>query len=139
MNARQLVNELRCEGVELEASGGQIVVRGDAMAFTATMRAKVIALKPELLALLQPTGTMSEAEYERAALECHRRCLTHLGRAYGYSESMLAIAREWLAACPKGGTFHVGARRIRIDLHHGGVAYLRHPSADSPRGAGMDP
>jgi hypothetical protein len=134
MNARQLVNELRCEGIELEASGGQIVVRGDAAAFTPTMRAKVIALKPELLKLLQPVGAMSDAEYERAALECHRRCLTHWARAYGYPESLIALAADWLAACPKDGTFHVGAECIRVDLHHGVVARFRHPRAEGQGG-----
>ncbi len=134
MNAPALLAELRCEGIEVEARGDRLVIRGPREAMTGALRARVLGHKPELLALLRREGEQAEVAWAARELACYRAYVAALARGFGYDEESIALACEWMAR--RGGAFRVTSERIEIQLGDGVVAVVRHPAhATSARGA----
>src|SRR5207244_12145426 len=86
---------------------------------TPAWRAKSVANKPELLALLRRQAESAAADYDRAVRAWSAEYLTHLTRAFGYPAEIVRAALEVLARQPRGRGFHVGKDIIHIEMGDG--------------------
>src|SRR4051812_519287 len=64
MAVKSILAEARAAGIELRVDGSRLRVLGDARGYTPALRAKILANKPELVALLQRESVDAARSYD---------------------------------------------------------------------------
>jgi hypothetical protein len=114
-----LLDSLRERGIELRVDGSRLKVSGDARAYSPALRAKLLALKPEIVAHLQRDAEASGESYEHAVRAWESEYVTHLARGRGYAEDLVSVALEIASKRPHGEPFSVGANLIVVSMGEG--------------------
>lgn len=118
-SAAAVLAETRAYGIELAAEGGELRIHVQAGVLTPALRAKIVANKPELLALLRRQAESAAADYDRAVRTWNAEYVTHLAHAFGYPAEIVRAALEVLARQPRGRGFRVGKDIIHIEMGDG--------------------
>ncbi len=117
--ATTILAEARAYGIQIVADGARLRVGAPDGALTAAFRAKIIAHKPELLALLRGEAETSDVAYRRAVASWRAEFLTLLARARGYPDEALRAALDVLGRQPTGWDFRVGKDVMVIEMGDG--------------------
>ena len=88
----ELLEELRARGIELHANGATLRVVGSKGAYSAAIRARLLASKPEILEHLRRVEESAAARYDREERAWAAEYLAHLAVARGYSEELARAA-----------------------------------------------
>ena len=115
----ELLEELRGRGIELRVDGTRLRVLGEKSAYSPALRAKLLALKPEIVAHLRGEAEDSATKYERDVRAWEVEYVAHLARARGYSAEAAKLAAEIVSKRPKGMSFSVGAELIVVSMGAG--------------------
>ena len=114
-----LLEELRGQGIELRVDGSRLKVSGDAQAYSPAVRAKLLALKPEIVAHLRRDAETSNETYERDVRAWEKDYVGHLARGRGYAEELVRVAVDVVTKRAKGQPFSVGAELIVVSMGEG--------------------
>lgn len=117
--AAALLAETRAYGIQLVAEGGRLRIGAPEGALSAALRAKIIANKPEILALLRGEREDSATAYERAVRAWRAEYVTHLARGRGYPEDLVRIAVARVGRQPIRHGFTVGKEILSIEVGEG--------------------
>ncbi|MGO8999179.1 MAG: hypothetical protein ACLQVI_38125 [Polyangiaceae bacterium] len=115
----ELLEELRARGIELHANGATLRVVGSKGAYSAAIRARLLASKPEILEHLRRVEESAAARYDREERAWAAEYLAHLAVARGYSEELARAAATIVAKAPPRATFRIGREAIVISMGEG--------------------
>ena len=117
--AAAILTEARAYGIQLVADGSRLRIGAPDGALTAVFRAKILAHKPEVLALLRGDAENSDEAYRRAVAAWRVEFMTLLARAHGYPDEAHRVALDVLGRQPAGWDFRVGKDVIVIEMGEG--------------------
>jgi hypothetical protein len=117
--AAAVLAEARAYGIQLVAEGSRLRIGAPDGALTAGFRAKIIAHKPELLALLRGEADSSDEAYRRAVAAWRAEFMTLLAHARGYPDEVIRAALEVLGRQAAGCDSRVGKDVIVIEMGEG--------------------
>ena len=115
----ELLVERRARGIELHANGATLRVVGSKGAYTAAIRARLLANKPEILEHLRREEESAAARYAREERAWAARYLTSLAVARGYGEELARVAGQVVAKAPARAPFWVHRDVIVIAMGDG--------------------
>ena len=113
------LEELRRTGIELRIDGSRLVVLGRQSAYSPELRAKLLVLKPEIIAHLRREADAASVSYAQSERAWAVTVVGHLARAFGYGDELARLAAEMVAKRPSGAAFRVGADVISISIGEG--------------------
>jgi hypothetical protein len=117
--AAALLAETRAYGIQLVAEGGRLRIGAPEGALSPALRAKIIANKPEILALLRGETEDSATAYERDVRAWRENFVTHLARGRGYPEELVRIAVALIGRQPIRHGFTVGKEILSLEVGEG--------------------
>ena len=117
--AAAVLAEARAYGIQIVADGARLRIGAPDGSLTAAFRAKIIAHKPELLALLRGDAENSDDAYRHAVAAWRVEFMTLLARAHGYPDEALRVALDVLGRQPAGWDFRVGKDVLVIEMGEG--------------------
>jgi hypothetical protein len=113
------VAELRVRGIELHPNGTTLRVFGPPGVYSPSLRARLLALKPDILEHLRREQESAATSYEREERAWAAEYVTHLALARGYSEELARIAAAIVVKRPVGAPFRVDRDVIVIAMGEG--------------------
>jgi hypothetical protein len=96
----ELLVELRARGIELHANGATLRVVGSKGAYSAAIRARLLANKPEILEHLRREEEIAAASYAREERAWAASYVASVAVARGYSEELARVAAHVVAKAP---------------------------------------
>jgi hypothetical protein len=115
----ELIEELRARGIELRASGATLRVVGSRGAYSAAIRARILANKPEILEHLRREEEIAAASYAREERAWAARYVASLALARGYGHELAGVAATIVGRAPACAPFHVESERIVVAMGEG--------------------
>ena len=115
----ELLEELRARGIELRASGATLRVVGSKGAYSAAIRARLLASKPEILEHLRREEDAAAASYAREERAWAARYVASLALARGYGHELAGVAATIVGRAPACAPFHVESERIVVAMGEG--------------------
>lgn len=117
--AAAILWEARAYGIQLVADGTCLRIGAPDGTLSPAFRARIIANKPELLALLRGDADAGATSYARAVEAWRVEYTTLLARAYAYPDEAVRAALDVLERQPPGRGFRVGRDVITITMGDG--------------------
>lgn len=114
-----LLAELRASGVELQLVGGKLRVFGARSAYSARLRAQILANKSAILAHLRREEQSGDAAFDRAERAWAAEYLTHMALAHGFPEKLVLLAAQIVGNAPARSPFRVGRDLVTISIGEG--------------------
>jgi hypothetical protein len=115
----QLLAEVRAKGIELRLEGTRLKVCGDPRGYSPGLRAKLLALKPEIVEYLRQERNASAVAYDRDERACAAEYIEHLAVARGYSRELARVAADVVRRAPPRSPFRVERETIVIVMGEG--------------------
>jgi TubC N-terminal docking domain len=115
----ELLGELRAAGIELRLEGDRLRVFGSRTGYSAALRAKLLAFKPEIVARLRGEAESTRTTYERQERAWSSEQVASLARARGYGDELARLAAAIVEKQHAGAPFSVGANVIAISAGEG--------------------
>ena len=119
VNAVAVLAEARSRGIVLVPRGAALRIGARDGALTPALHARILAHKPELVALLTAESASASEEYRRTELACWVEYVSQMARAHAYPAETIAVALDLLRRKPRACRFEVGRDAIALEMGQG--------------------